>query len=120
MTAAVPSVPSVVPNPAWATLPIFDRTGWKRMAFGAFAERAIRDTPVFDRRWAVGPIRGCPRLGPSLFEPVQARRERLSAAVQEGMSRDEQRRRDGSRPGLGWWILWVVEGGPIDGQPSIK
>ena len=26
------------PNPAWASLPLFDRTGWKRMAFGAFAE----------------------------------------------------------------------------------
>ena len=26
------------PNPLWASLPLFDRTGWKRMAFGAFAE----------------------------------------------------------------------------------
>jgi hypothetical protein len=26
------------PNPAWAKLPLFDRTGWKRMAFGEFAE----------------------------------------------------------------------------------
>ncbi|MDH4445427.1 MAG: restriction endonuclease subunit S [Akkermansiaceae bacterium] len=25
-------------NPAWASLPLFDRTGWKRMAFGEFAE----------------------------------------------------------------------------------
>ena len=41
MTAALPSVSSVksvVPNPAWATLPLFDRKGWKRMAFGEFAE----------------------------------------------------------------------------------
>ena len=41
MTAALPSVSSVksvVPNPAWATLPLFDRTGWKRMAFGERAE----------------------------------------------------------------------------------
>jgi hypothetical protein len=22
---------SPVPNPAWASLPLFDRTGWKRM-----------------------------------------------------------------------------------------
>jgi hypothetical protein len=26
------------PNPAWASLPLFDRKGWKRMAFGEFAE----------------------------------------------------------------------------------
>jgi restriction endonuclease S subunit len=26
------------PNLAWAKLPLFDRTGWKRMAFGEFAE----------------------------------------------------------------------------------
>ena len=40
---SVPSVKSVVsksltPNPHWATLPLFDRTGWKRMAFGDFAQ----------------------------------------------------------------------------------
>ena len=41
MTATLPSVysvKSVVPNPGWATLPLFERTGWKRMAFGEFAE----------------------------------------------------------------------------------
>ena len=41
MTVTLPSVSSVksvVPNPAWASLPLFDRTGWKRMAFGEFAE----------------------------------------------------------------------------------
>ena len=41
MTVALPSVSSlksVVPNPAWPTLPLFDRTGWKRMAFGEFTE----------------------------------------------------------------------------------
>jgi hypothetical protein len=26
------------PNPAWATLPLFERTGWKRMTSGEFAE----------------------------------------------------------------------------------
>jgi restriction endonuclease S subunit len=26
------------PNPSWAKLPLFDRTGWRRMAFGEFAE----------------------------------------------------------------------------------
>lgn len=25
-------------NPDWATLPLFDRTGWKRLPFGAFAD----------------------------------------------------------------------------------
>lgn len=30
--------PPVVPNPLWAKLPLFDRTGWRRVAFGDFAE----------------------------------------------------------------------------------
>ncbi len=38
MTATVPSLAKLKPNPAWAKLPLFDRTGWKRMAFGEFAE----------------------------------------------------------------------------------
>ena len=38
MTAALPSFPTLQPNPAWASLPLFDRTDWKRMAFGEFAE----------------------------------------------------------------------------------
>ena len=41
MTTALPyvsSVKSVVPNPAWATLPLFDRTGWKRVRFGDVVE----------------------------------------------------------------------------------
>lgn len=37
MTATLPSLAKLKPNPAWASLPLFDRTGWKRMAFGAFA-----------------------------------------------------------------------------------
>lgn len=36
MASVVPT--SLKPNPAWASLPLFDRTGWKRMAFGEFAE----------------------------------------------------------------------------------
>jgi restriction endonuclease S subunit len=28
----------LVPNANWASLPLFDRTGWRRMAFGDFAE----------------------------------------------------------------------------------
>lgn len=35
---SVNSVKSVVPNPAWASPPLFDRTGWTRLPFGAFAE----------------------------------------------------------------------------------
>jgi hypothetical protein len=38
MTASLPSLANLKPNPAWASLPLFDRTGWKRMAFGEFAE----------------------------------------------------------------------------------
>ena len=33
-----PKLPTLKPNPAWALLPLFERTGWARMAFGAFAE----------------------------------------------------------------------------------
>lgn len=38
MTATLPSHAKLQPNPGWATLPLFDRTGWKRLAFGEFAE----------------------------------------------------------------------------------
>ena len=38
MTATLPSLANLKPNPAWASLPLFDRTGWTRMAFGEFAE----------------------------------------------------------------------------------
>lgn len=38
MTTNLPSLFKLKPNPAWATLPLFDRTGWKRMAFGEIAE----------------------------------------------------------------------------------
>lgn len=38
MTAPLPSLAKLKPNPDWASLPVFDRTGWKRMAFGEFAE----------------------------------------------------------------------------------
>ena len=34
----VPTLSDLRPNPDWAKLPLFDRTGWKRMRFGAFAE----------------------------------------------------------------------------------
>jgi len=35
----LPSVPnSLTPNAAWASLPLFDRTGWRSMEFGKFAE----------------------------------------------------------------------------------
>jgi hypothetical protein len=38
MTAAFPALEKLMPNPEWASLPIFSRTGWTRMAFGEFAQ----------------------------------------------------------------------------------
>lgn len=38
MTATLPSLAKLKPNLAWASLPLFGRTRWKRMAFGEFAE----------------------------------------------------------------------------------
>jgi hypothetical protein len=34
MTATLPSLAAMKPNPAWASLPLLDRTGWKRVWFG--------------------------------------------------------------------------------------
>lgn len=42
MTATLPSLAKLTPNPAWAALQLFDRTGWKRVAFGGGAE-SIRE-----------------------------------------------------------------------------
>lgn len=38
MTAAHPTLSNLRPNPLWSELPLFDRTGWKSLPFGAFAE----------------------------------------------------------------------------------
>ena len=38
MTPAPPALERLKPNPNWAKLPIFSRAGWKRLAFGAFAD----------------------------------------------------------------------------------
>jgi type I restriction enzyme S subunit/type I restriction enzyme M protein len=38
MTAALPSLANLKPNPAWASLPLFDRAGWKRVWFGGVVE----------------------------------------------------------------------------------
>ena len=38
MTATLPSLANLKPNPDWATLPLFDRTGWKRLRFGDVVE----------------------------------------------------------------------------------
>ena len=38
MSASLSGLKSPKPNPAWAKLPLFDRKGWKRMAFGDFAQ----------------------------------------------------------------------------------
>lgn len=36
--AALPAFDKLRPNPHWAELPLFDRKGWRTMAFGEFAE----------------------------------------------------------------------------------
>jgi len=33
MTATAPALEKLKPNPAWASLPLFDRKGWKRVRF---------------------------------------------------------------------------------------
>lgn len=38
MTSTLPILATLKPNLDWASLPLFDRKGWKRMPFGAFAE----------------------------------------------------------------------------------
>ncbi len=38
MKSVVKNLQKLKPNPAWAKLPLFDRTGWKRMEFGDFAQ----------------------------------------------------------------------------------
>lgn len=38
MIEALPSLDGLRPNPDWAKLSLFDRKGWKRMPFGAFAD----------------------------------------------------------------------------------
>jgi hypothetical protein len=36
--SAIGSLETLRPNPDWAKLPLFERKGWKRLPFGAFAE----------------------------------------------------------------------------------
>src|SRR4051812_37896716 len=38
MTATAAIFEELRPNPDWRKLPLLDRTGWKRMPFGAFAD----------------------------------------------------------------------------------
>jgi hypothetical protein len=38
MTVTLPLPTNLQPNPAWASLPLFDRTGWKRVCFGDVVE----------------------------------------------------------------------------------
>jgi len=38
MTATLPSLSTLQPNPAWASLPLFERKGWKRVRFGDVVE----------------------------------------------------------------------------------
>ncbi len=39
----IPSLDKLAPNPDWASLPIFDRKGWKRVRFGEVV-RLVKDT----------------------------------------------------------------------------
>jgi hypothetical protein len=58
MTAALPSLANLKPNPDWASLPLFDRAGWKRVRFGDVVENcaetcvpaALREDLVFGIR----------------------------------------------------------------------
>ena len=38
MKFVVPNLATLQPNPGWASLPLFDRTGWKRVRFGDVVE----------------------------------------------------------------------------------
>ncbi len=38
MVASLQNLDKLKPNPEWAKLPLFDRKGWRKMAFGEFAE----------------------------------------------------------------------------------
>lgn len=38
MTALPPTLSGLKPNPVWAKLPLFERKGWQRLPFGAFAD----------------------------------------------------------------------------------
>ena len=38
LTFIPPSLGKLKPNPDWAALPLFDRTGWKRVRFGEVVE----------------------------------------------------------------------------------
>jgi hypothetical protein len=40
MTATLPSIAEQKPNPAWALLPLFGRTGWKRVRSGDVLKNA--------------------------------------------------------------------------------
>jgi hypothetical protein len=64
MKVAVPSLANLKPNPDWASLPLFDRTGWKRVRFGEMVENCADTTERKKRRLRPrhrGPRRG---LGP--------------------------------------------------------
>jgi type I restriction enzyme, S subunit len=52
MTATLPALDHLRPNPDWASLPLFDRTGWKRVRFGDVVENlneTVRTPAVIDR-----------------------------------------------------------------------
>jgi hypothetical protein len=49
MTAALPSLTKLKPNPRWARLPLFDRKGWRTVRFGEVVRMLKEQTdPVAD------------------------------------------------------------------------
>jgi hypothetical protein len=89
MTATHQTLSDFRPNPLWSELPLFGRTGWKRVAFGAFAEsRDVTGTKLrfrkrdilfghrrtYQRRLAVSKFDG---ISSAHAMVVRARREKM-------------------------------------------
>lgn len=96
------------PNPDWAKLPIFDRKGWKRMPFGAFADSINERVEPIDaadeiyvglehldsqnlhiRRWGKGSdvigTKLCFRKGDIIFGRRRAYQRKLAVAEFDGI-----------------------------------
>ena len=74
-----PKLPTLKPNPAWASLPLFDRTCWKRMAFGAFAESIRERAEPKDAQEEIDV--GLEHLDPQCLHIYQISLPRVSAIV---------------------------------------
>jgi len=108
MTAKTSSPSNLQPNPNWANLLLFDRKGWKRLAFGDFAESIgarvePKDTPeeiyvglehvdpqcLHIRRWGKGrDVTGTKlqfRKGDIIFGRRRAYQRKLAVAEMDGI-----------------------------------